>query len=1380
MKLERKTRNRILTFVTAFALLVTTILPMLGSFFTSAKAAGPDTFVTIELIDADALGAGGDPRHPQGNGSFAGLESEFVLMVRRDDGHWAPFALEVDTERSKVTMMDDNKYNIGFNAAYFGLADGDLFQIVLRSGSYGYHALHGISNTKQATAGRLWDGGRVMFAYHASTAYECLYNDSDSAGDYAFNMCAKRTGITIEGEKDATYAIYNLSDAAILADPDGATEQKEKIEGQQETFTTEKFTTTERSVRIPTLYDSSKTWDENVLAAVESIGGGANTGFVMSLQIGKDHVANQTSGSNNANTSRIALPVGRYLIINTANMGSYKTLEVVDGEWEHMSDIGFNSTDSAKQVYPDEMLPTSVKSGIITDFTANLTSVNTGAWLRRGQSVLGTYNNPSTVTWSGKIKTGDNTSAPWGGSLKLYEKWIDLTRVYADPYTTMGLAYDKNKTADENVEALFTAILADEKGKHIAATTVLNDANHIGWSYDADATAVRTSASRWANTLPGLAVVPNVINVAEANAAKATNGALQLVPDANLYNWYTGVIGADNSDFHNRTSYYIQRVANLTGVVSFTGTSIQSTTASALHTDDHVGVVGSAQTITDVVKYKGLTPNVAYIIRTTIMSTDSKSVKGGTGANGHNYYETTFTPATANGEYTVIVPLTGGIDTTEWAGSTVTIYETICDSLGHEIATHSDIADVEQQVKYANLAIVATAEDGSHVGPSNTVQDIKITAKCTNLVLENQYNVVVNLYDAKTMTAIPNATATLSSEFVPKTDGTYEAKLTIKNFDSASYKQVVAIGVITHKGINVVNDADRIDLIKDQPDYPDRVVTFAGLNVSALSMTGVKYLDPIEAEGINATITYSSLEKGQTYSIYTRIWDSTAQQWLIDKNGKEISNTVTFKANEELSPVLFRNLNTAKAQNHVYVVVAQLRNKDGDIICETSKVNADATLTVVDPSVSTKLTDSRTGRRTANSAGEADLTDKVTYKNIIEDNPYVCVTTLMNCNSAPVAIQGATLEKEFDGKLDKDGADIISMQLTFDGTSLQGVKAVAYNELYRVVDGKRYLVVSEKDPANKDQTVYFPTLVSGVALDKENHTHTITYASDAAIQETAEYKGLVVGQTYKAVAELYDLQGVKVPDMHTGESEFKCESTDGSVIVYIPINSTTHKGKDYVVYITIYDGDRTVCAYKKKDDKLQQVSVAKMAADLTGRDMSGATTSGASATSTLTASNVSAAGTGSKVVPASKNTLFSDAVTYQHLTAGDTYILEGILMEPTTQTVLARNRMEFDAKSATGNLTMTFENVDTSELGGHNVVVINIIRTIDTESCVAIADDLNDPRTTVTINPPENGTPGDPPIRVQTGVAPWTLIFGSLAVVFTIGGVVLVRRRKRQ
>lgn len=245
--------------------------------------------------------------------------------------------------------------------------------------------------------------------------------------------------------------------------------------------------------------------------------------------------------------------------------------------------------------------------------------------------------------------------------------------------------------------------------------------------------------------------------------------------------------------------------------------------------------------------------------------------------------------------------------------------------------------------------------------------------------------------------------------------------------------------------------------------------------------------------------------------------------------------------------------------------------------------------------------------------------------------------------------------------------------------SNQGLKLVKFNffvtdDGYHI-DGGTVTDMEEQVPA-----------IHTTAKDAATGNHFSAANDDVTIVDTVTYSNLEKGKEYKMVGTLMDkATGNAVTDTEgkaiTVEKIFKAPATGGEVEMEFDFDATALAGHDVVVFEELYEGDTVIATHKDIEDEGQTISFPSL--KTSAKD----------------------AETNENVAKADKEMTIVDTVTYQNLTPGKTYTVNGTLMDKETgklaiddegKEITASVKFKAEKSSGTVGVTFKFSGVNTA------------------------------------------------------------------------------------
>ena len=200
-------------------------------------------------------------------------------------------------------------------------------------------------------------------------------------------------------------------------------------------------------------------------------------------------------------------------------------------------------------------------------------------------------------------------------------------------------------------------------------------------------------------------------------------------------------------------------------------------------------------------------------------------------------------------------------------------------------------------------------------------------------------------------------------------------------------------------------------------------------------------------------------------------------------------------------------------------------------------------------------------------------------------------------NGKPVTAEKVFTPEKSSGTVD--------MEFTFDGSKLENMATVVFEELYKNIDTDKdgkpdtpedKLAAAHKDITDEGQTIYFPKIKTN-ATDSETEDHISNADKKVTIKDEVTYYNLIPGKEYTVSGVLMDketgkallVDGKKI----TAEKTFVADSANGSVTLEFTLDASALAGKATVVFESLkYDG-KEVAVHKDIKDKNQTVIFKK-------------------------------------------------------------------------------------------------------------------------------------------------------------------------------------------
>lgn len=663
-------------------------------------------------------------------------------------------------------------------------------------------------------------------------------------------------------------------------------------------------------------------------------------------------------------------------------------------------------------------------------------------------------------------------------------------------------------------------------------------------------------------------------------------------------------------------------------------------------------------TVTDYVRYTGLTAGQTYTLTGTLM--DKSTKKAFVNADGNPVTATAeFTAEAESGTATVTFTFdASGIKT----GTKLVAFETLSTN-GIEIADHKDINDIDQTVTVKAPVIGTTAVDAADGDKTVTGEEnvaVRDTVHYNNVTPGKTYKVTGTLYEKVT-----DKDGKVSKKVFKDKNGnpvTAEANFTAEDsygnvdvtfyFDGSSLKEgtsLVAFESLSYKGKEIASHSD----IEDE----GQTVT---MHTSEIGTTATDKLDGdktviADAEStVTDKVEYDHVLTGKAYTMAGILMDAkTGLPVLTGEGAKKYTEDDLTKFTSGLMSVLGFQSNTysIKVKDKDWGNGAAIvKNADGSYTYDASErtENADGTCTVkTDTQTLTEQEDGTwklTGQEGSGSgsadggtssvrnieetykADEVEVTDNGIDWSNAKKLPTASIDLakvkayaeenkdLLSCLVYKTA--EFTPEKE-SGSIDMDytfnSNDVID-RLSGETKNLVVFEVMFKGSIENASDETPVsIVASECDKDNEGQTVKLaPSTIGTTATDKSDGDHELMAGKDAVITDEVKYEGLIPGKEYTLHATLMDKktgEPLKVADKGvTAELKFTPNSESGTVSIDLgEFDATSLDGHTLVVFEELtkqsdIDGkttDVTVAEHKDINDEGQSVTVTSTPAGST-------------------------------------------------------------------------------------------------------------------------------------------------------------------------------------
>ena len=599
-----------------------------------------------------------------------------------------------------------------------------------------------------------------------------------------------------------------------------------------------------------------------------------------------------------------------------------------------------------------------------------------------------------------------------------------------------------------------------------------------------------------------------------------------------VYETLTDAKGAKLAE-HRDKSDVSQQVTVLTPKLSTSAVGDADNSKSVTAEDD--------VTVTDYVRYTGLTAGQTYTLTGTLM--DKSTKKAFMDADG--------TPVTATAEFTAeaesgttTVTFTfdaSGIKT----GTKLVAFETVATN-GIEIADHKDINDIDQTVTVKAPVIGTTAVDAADGDKTVTGEEnvaVRDTVHYNNVTPGKTYKVTGTLYEkvldkngkvTKKVFKDKNGTPVTAEANFTAEDSYGNVDVTFY-FDGSSLKEgtsLVAFESLSHNDKEIASHAD----VNDSGQTV--IITKPKLFTTATdALDGDKNLIGEDNATIVDTVHYMNVTPGKTYKVsgtlYEKVTDKdgkVSKKQLLDADGNPVTAETEFipeTAFGDVDVTFTFDASDLKAKDKV-VAFESLSLNGKELASHADIEDKSQTVTITKPEVGTTAKDGLDGNKTVVSDTEVSVVDTVKYKNVTPGKTYkvsgtlyekvtdkdgkVSKKQLLDADGNPV-----TAETEF---VPEDTYGTVDVTFTFDGSLLKDNTPVVAFESLSYKDKE---IASHSDIEDEDQTVTMHTSEIGTtATDKLDGDKTVIADAESTVTDKVEYDHVLTGKAYTMAGILMD------------------------------------------------------------------------------------------------------------------------------------------------------------------------------------------------------------------------------------------------------------------
>ena len=787
-------------------------------------------------------------------------------------------------------------------------------------------------------------------------------------------------------------------------------------------------------------------------------------------------------------------------------------------------------------------------------------------------------------------------------------------------------------------------------------------------------------------------------------------------------------------------------------------------------------------TVTDYVRYTGLTAGQTYTLTGTLM--DKSTKKAFVDADGNPVTATAeFTAEAESGTATVTFTFNASSIKT---GTKLIAFETLSTN-GIEIADHKDINDIDQTVTVKAPVIGTTAVDAADGDKTVTGEEnvaVRDTVHYNNVTPGKTYKVIGTLYEK-----VLDKNGKVTKKVFKDKDGTpvtAEANFTAEDsygnvdvtfyFDGSSLKEgtsLVAFESLSYNDNEIASHAD----VNDSGQTV--IITKPKLSTTATdALDGDKNLIGEDNATIVDTVHYMNVTPGKTYKVsgtlYEKVTDKdgkVTKKQLLDADGNPVTAETEFVPEDTYGTVdvTFTFDGSLLKDSTPVVAFESLSYKDKEIASHSDIEDEDQTVTMHTSEIGTTATDKLDGDKTVIADAESTVTDKVEYDHVLTGKAYTMAGILMDAKTGLPVLTGEGAKKYTEDDLTKFTSGLMSVLGFQSNTYSIKVKDKDWGNGAAIVknaDGSYTYDASERTE-NKDGTWTVKTDTQTLT-EQEDGTWKLTglEGSGSATADGGTSFVRNIEETYKAdevevtdngidwsnakklPTASIDLAKVKAYAEENKDllsclvyktAEFTPEKESGSIDMDYTFNSNdvidrlSGETKNLVVFEVMFKG-----SIENASDETP-VSIVASECD---KDNEGQTVKLAPSTIGTTATDKS---DGDHELMAGKDAVITDEVKYEGLIPGKEYTLHATLMDKKTGEPLkvadkgVTAELKFTPNSESGTVSINLGEFDATSLDGHTLVVFEELTKqsdIDgkaTDVTVAEHKDINDEGQSVTV-----------------------------------------------
>lgn len=358
---------------------------------------------------------------------------------------------------------------------------------------------------------------------------------------------------------------------------------------------------------------------------------------------------------------------------------------------------------------------------------------------------------------------------------------------------------------------------------------------------------------------------------------------------------------------------------------------------------------------------------------------------------------------------------------------------------------------------------------GTHEGQAREQMGIVDTVEYTGCIPGQEYTVTGTLMDKasgeKALDADGKEIAASTTFTAEGFTGTFEIEFAFDGTALAGH-DVVAFETMTHEDEEYMVHAD----ISDE----GQTVKVIDIRTTATNPeTGDNLGSTAEELELTDAVAYENLTPGNTYRLVTTLYDSVEGKEILDADGNVVSAETELVPEEEGGTVdVPMTVATEGIAGHTLVFFERLLDSEGNTVATHADAD-DEGQSVHFAGIHTNAVDADDGDKNVVADGTAQVTDTVTYENLVPGKEYILTGTLMDkATGEPLKDAKGDVVTSTAAFTPEKAEGTVDVAFKFDATGLEGKTLVAFETLTR--DGIEVAVHADVDDADQTVELYTP------------------------------------------------------------------------------------------------------------------------------------------------------------------------------------------------------------------------------------------------------------------------------------------------------------------